>query len=327
MHRRDFITLLGGAAAAWPVAARAQQRAMPVVGFLTSTSPEALGQPLAVFRKALNDSGFIEGRSVAIEFRWAQNDDDRLPELATDLVRRRVAVIVAGGGALAAAAAKAATATIPIVFNIGGDPVGFGLVASLNRPGGNVTGISSLAIGLTGKQLGLLHEMLPRAARFAVLVNPNSPSAERAGKEAQDAAAALGRQIEVLAASSNREIDMAFASLVEKRAAALLVNPSPLFATRRPQLATLAAHYSIPVMHYERGFIEVGELMSYGPSDTDAWRQVGIYAARILKGEKPSDLPVVRSTKFEFFINLQAAKIIGVEIPHTLLALADEVIE
>jgi putative ABC transport system substrate-binding protein len=326
MRRRDFITLLGGGAAAWPLAARPQRAAVPVIGFLNSTSPEASDQPLAVLRKSLGDAGFVEGRNLEIEYRWARNEGDRLPELASDLVRRRVAVIVVSGGAATLAATKASTA-IPIVFNFGGDPVGYGLVASLNRPGGNVTGVASLITELSGKRLGLLHELLPRATSFAMLVNPESPSAESVTKEARAAAAAAGWRIDILTARSNREIDTAFEGLAQRRAAALLISPSPLFVTRRAQLATLAAHYSVPAMYYQRDFIEVGGLMSYGPSDTDAWRQVGIYAARILKGEKPSDLPVMRSTKFELIINLQAAKIVGIEIPPTLLALADEVID
>jgi putative ABC transport system substrate-binding protein len=326
MRRRDFITLLGGGAAAWPLAAEAQRAAVPVIGFLNSTSPEASDQPLAVLRKALGDAGFVEGRNLEIEYRWARNEGDRLPELASDLVRRRVAVIVVSGGAATLAAAKAST-TIPIVFSFGGDPVSYGLAASMNRPGGNVTGVASLITELSGKRLGLLHELLPGTTSFAMLVNPESPSAESVTKEARAAAAAAGWRIDILTARSNREIDTAFEGLAQRRAAALLISPSPLFVTRRAQLATLAAHYSVPAMYYQREFIEVGGLMSYGPSDTDAWRQVGTYAARILKGEKPADLPIVQSTKFELIINLQAAKIVGIEIPPTLLALADEVID
>jgi putative ABC transport system substrate-binding protein len=327
MKRRDFITLLGGAAAAWPVAARAQQPTMPMIGVLSGTSPEALTQPLAAFRKALGAAGFVEGRNVAIEYRWAQNDYGRLPELAAELVRRRVAVIVAGGGAAASIAAKAATTTIPIVFDFGGDPTVYGLVASFNRPGGNATGVASLATELGAKRLGLLRELLPDAASFAILVNPNSPGAERAIKEVQGAAEAAKRRIEILTATSIREIDAAFAGVLQKRFAAVLVNPSPLFVTRRAQLATLSAHYSVPAMYYEREFIEVGGLMSYGTSTTDQFNQVGLYTARILKGEKPSDLPVVQSVKFELIINMQTARILGIEIPPTLLALADEVLE
>jgi putative ABC transport system substrate-binding protein len=327
MHRRSFITLLGTSAAvsAWPLAARAQQTAMPVIGFLGTGSPETTN--IAEFRKGLSETGFIEGRDVAIDFRWAHNELDRLPELAADLVSRRVGVIAIQSGTLAALAAKAATTTIPVVFATGADPVQSGLVASLNRPGGNVTGISSMAAELLAKRLGLLHELLPGAARFGLLADPNASAFASTTRNVQAAAAAIGRQIEVLTASTNREIDAAFAGLVQKRIDALLVSPDTLFYNRRVQLATLVAHYRVPASYSRREYAEAGGLMSYGASFTDRDRQFGIYTGRILKGEKPADLPVMRPTKFEFVINLQTARLLGIEVPPTLLAIADEVIE
>jgi putative ABC transport system substrate-binding protein len=331
MQRREFITLLGGAVAAWPMAARAQQPAVPVVGYLYSGSPEPTTNYVAAFRKGLSEAGFVEGRNVAIEYRFGQNDYDRLPELATDLVRRRVAVIAALGNTVAARAAKAATATIPIVFVTGGDPVQGGLVASLNRPGGNVTGVSFMAVELGPKQLGLLHELVPGAARFAVLVNPTQ-YATPSDMESQiavmrAAAAAIGRQIEVLTASTNHDIDLAFASLAQKRVDALFVRPDSFFANRRVQFATLAAHHRMPAIYFQREFAETGGMMSYGANVADQFRQAGIYAGRILKGEKPADLPVMQPTRFEFIINLQTVKTLGLTIPPGLLAIADEVIE
>jgi putative ABC transport system substrate-binding protein len=322
-----LLAILGGAAAVWPLAARAQQPPMPVIGFLFGGSPEASANFVAAFRKGLGEAGYVEGQNVAIEYLWTHNDNDRLPELAADLVRRRVAVIVTPNFIAAALAAKAATATIPIVFGGGFDPVQAGLVASLNQPGGNVTGISFMSVETGGKRLGLLHELLPGAARFAVLVNPTNPNAEPNITEARAAASVIGRQIEVLAASTNRDIDTAFASLVQTRADALLVSPEPLFTTRRVQLVTLAAHHAVPTIYYIREFAEIGGLMSYGPNIADQYRQVGVYSGRILKGEKPGDLPILRPTKFEFVINLQTAKTFGLEVPTTLLARADEVIE
>jgi putative ABC transport system substrate-binding protein len=331
MQRREFITLLGGAAtmssSLRPRAAHAQQRAMPVVGYLYLGSPEASALQVAAFRKGLSETGYVEGRNVAIEFRWAHNEIDRLPELAADLVRRRVAVIATPGSVAAGLAAKAATATIPIVFSGGADPVQSGLVASFNRPGGNVTGFSTMSNEIGAKRLGHLHELLPGAARFAVLVNPNGPTAELQIKDAQAAASTIGRQVEILYAGTNPEIDTAFASLVQKRADALLVSSEGFFTNRRVQLVTLAARHAVPAIYHVREFAEAGGLMSYGPSQTDQWRQIGIYAGRILKGEKPADLPVMRPTKFEFIINLQTARLLGITVPPTLLAIADEVIE
>ena len=326
LRRREFIAALGGAAAAWPLVAGAQQPALPVVGYLGNASPDATAYLVVAFRKGLSETGHVEGQNVAIEFRWTHNDDNRLPELAADLVRRRVAVIAAPGSVGAALAAKAATATIPIVFS-GGEPVQYGLVASLSRPGGNVTGINSMNSELTAKRLGLLHELLPRAARFAVLVNANNPSSEAMIVDARAAAAAIGRQIEILTASTNGDIDAAFASLKQKQVEALLVAPDPLFISRRVQLQSLAMRYAVPAIFSAREVAEAGGLMSYGSSLIDLFRQTGIYVGRVLKGEKPADLPVMRATRFEFVINMQTARILGIEVPATLLALADEVIE
>ena len=328
MKRRQFITLLGGAAAAWPLIARAQQLAMPVVGFLYPGAPELSTGIVEAFRKGLGETGFVEGRNVAIEFRFAYNDNARLPELAADLVRRRVAVIVTPGSTPASLAAKAATATIPIVFSIGPDPVEIGLVASLNRPGGNVTGISSMTAQVGAKRLAFLHELLPGAVRLAILVNPNSPPVTQATvKDVETAAAAVGRQIEILAAGSPRDIDAAFASLEQKRVEGLLVNPDPFFDNRRVQLVTLAAHQRLPTIYPFREHVEIGGLMSYGSSATERDRQVGVYAGRILKGEAPGNLPVVRAAKFELVINLQTARALRLDVPATLLAQADEVME
>jgi putative ABC transport system substrate-binding protein len=327
MRRRQFISLLGSAAAAWPLAARAQQAALPVVGFVYPSVPELSAGIVAAFRKGLNETGFVEGRNVTIEFRFGYNDIAQLPKLAADLVDRRVAVIATPGSTPSALAAKAATATIPIVFGIGPDPVEIGLVASLNRPGGNITGITSMNAELGAKRLGLLHELLPSAVRFAVLVNPNNRNAEPLTRDAQATASAIGREIEIFAASSAREIDAAFVSLLQKRADALLVSPDPLFDSRRVQLVTLATHHRLPTIYSFRENVEIGGLMSYGSSAAERDRQVGIYAGRILKGEKPADLPVIRADKFEFVINLQTARVLGLDVSPTLLALADEVIE
>jgi len=327
LKRREFITLIGSAAA-WAHAARAQQPAMPVIGYIDAGSPEPVAHLVSAFREGVGATGFVEGRNVAIEFRWAHNNNEQLPELAADLVRRRVTVIVAPQSTAAVMEAKAATSTIPIVFGTGSDPVQAGLVTSLNRPGGNITGITFMNIEITAKRLGLLHELLPNATRFGVLINPrNSIIAETMAKDATAAASAMGRQVEIVKASTNREIDAAFSVLNEKRVDALLVAPDTLMANRRLQIAMLAVRLAIPLMAVQRELAEAGGLMSYGPNFMEAYRQTGIYTGRILKGESPSDLPVLRATKFEFVINLQTARTIGVDIPPTLLALADDVIE
>ena len=329
MRRRDFIKVVGGSAVTWPLAARAQQQhPMPVVAFLKSTTPDDSAHLVRAFRQGLSEAGFAEGRNVTIEYRWAENQLDRLPELVAELVRRRVAVIATPADTPATFVAKAATATIPIVFEIGGDPVGSGLVASYNQPGGNVTGITSMNLELNAKLLGLLHELLPQAARFAVLVNPNNSTiAEATITDARAAAMSIGRQIEVLTASTNREIDMAFASLGPKQVDALLVNNDPFFNSRRVHLITLATYHRLPTIYPYREMVEAGGLMSYGANLPDLVRQAGVYSGRVLKGERPADLPVLRATKFELVINLQTAKTFGLVVPPTLLARADEVIE
>ena len=330
IRRREFIRLLGGAAAATcSSGARAQQLAMPVIGYLEQGVPEMNANFVAAFRKGLSEMGFVESRNVAIEYRWAESNYDRLPELAADLVRRRVAVIAAMGGVAAGLAAKAATTTIPIVLRTGFDPVESGLVVSLNRPGGNVTGVSSMSSQLATKQLGLLHELLPTAARFGLLVDPNAPSSflESVTREVQTAAAAIARDLEILHASTNGEINTAFEKLVQKRVDALLFGANNLFQNRRVQLVTLAIHHKVPAIWFGREFVEAGGLMSYGYSLTDQYRQAGIYVGRILKGDKPADLPVMRPTRFEFVINLQTARLLGLDFPPTLLSIADEVIE
>jgi ABC-type uncharacterized transport system substrate-binding protein len=326
MNRRALIALLGSAAA-WPQAARAQQPALPVIGLLHPGSPEANARFVAGFRKGLAETGYVEGREIAIEYRWGHGEGGRLPELAADLVSRRVAVIVTLGGVAAALAAKAATATIPIVSVSGVDPVQAGLVASLNRPGGNVTGITSLNSGLAAKQLGLLHQLLHRDARFAVLINPGNPQIRSVLADIQAAAAAMGQQLEIIPAAATRDIGPAFAEVVRKHADALLISADPMFTNRPVQLATLAARHGLPAIYALREFAEVGGLMSYGSNFTDMFRQAGIYTRRILKGEKPADLPFLQATKFELVVNLQTAEALGVEVPATILAIADEVIE
>jgi putative tryptophan/tyrosine transport system substrate-binding protein len=327
VRRRQFITLLGGAAAAWPLAARAQQPSSPAIGLLHPGSPEANAKYVASFRKGLAEADFVEGRNIAIEYRWGHSDSDRLPELASDLISRRVAVIVTPGGVAAALAAKTATTSIPIVFVIGADPVQAGLVASLNRPGGNVTGVSSMNTGLAAKQLGLLHQLLGRHARFAVLVNPTNPQTQSTLSEVAAAASAMDQQFEAVTATTYRDISPAFDHAVRKRADALLIIADPLFASRPVQLATLAARHALPTIYALREFAEAGGLMSYGSNFTELYRQAGTYTSRILKGEKPADLPILQATKFEFVINLQTAEALRLEVPATLMALADEVIE
>ena len=327
MRRREFVTLLGGAAAAWPLAARAQQPAMPVIGYLYSGAAETSAPFLAAFRKGLGEVGFSEGRNVEIEYRWANNEAERLPELAVDLVRRGVAVIVAPGTSGSVLAAMDATKTIPIVFRTGGDPVQLGLVASLNRPGGNVTGVNAMSLETGTKRLGLLLELLPGATRFAVLFNPGGLNAEPARKELPAAAASIGRQIEFFGASSSQQIDAAFANLAQKRPDALLVVPEGLLINRRVQIVINATRHALPAIYPDRGFAEIGGLMSYGANPEEQYRQTGIYTGRVLKGEKPANMPVLRASKFEFIINLQTAKVLGINIPVSLLARADGVIE
>jgi putative tryptophan/tyrosine transport system substrate-binding protein len=328
MRRRAFIAALGGAAATWPLATRAQQ-ASPVVGFLDQASPEANTTNLTAFRKGLGETGFAEGHNVTIDYRSANNDSDRLPELAADLVRRRVSVLVAPGNLQSALAAKAATSTIPVVFQTGADPVAVGLVASLNRPGGNVTGIVSMNLGLDAKRLGLMHQLLPQAARFAVLLNTNQPriSTDVQVKEIEAAAATIGREIDILYAGTVGEIDAAFAGAAEKRDGAVLVPTSALFIPLGAQFAAIAARHMMPAIYWDRRFVESGGLISYGTDAADQFRQAGVYAGRVLKGEKPADLPVQQSTKFELVLNLKAAKALGLTVPASLLAIADEVIE
>ena len=327
MRRREFITLIGGAAAAWPLAAGAQQPAMPVIGFLNNTSPDANADLLRAFRLGLKETGFVEGENVAIDYRWADNQLDRLPALAADLVRRRVAVIVTTGGVTAASAAKSATATIPIAFVVGEDPVRVGLVASLARPGGNLTGINFLVAELGAKRLGLLRELVPTATHVAVLVNPAGPNAEPTVKDMEPAGRAMGLQIQFITASASGEINAAFATFVRERFDTLFVGADPFFTSRRVQIVQLAAHHSVPAIYSGRQYSEIGGLMSYGASLTDALRQIGLYAGRVLKGAKPADLPVVQSSKFELVINAETARMLGLTVPPTLLAQADEVIE
>jgi putative ABC transport system substrate-binding protein len=329
MRRREFVTLLGGAAAssvAWPLAARAQQPGMPVIGFMNPGSPGPLRQQVAAFRDGLKESGFVEGQTVAVEYRFAEGQFDRLPTLAVELVRRPVAVLVASGY-LGAIAAKQASTTIPIVFTVGDDPVATGLVASLNRPGGNMTGVSVLSTGLEAKRLGLLHELVPSATTIAALVNANFPPAETQLRDLQEAAPSLGVQLVIVRANAESDFNAAFSTMVQQRAGALQVCSSPLFNARRQQLVVLAARHAIPAIYEWRDFAEAGGLMSYGTILADAYRQAGVYAGRVLRGAKPADLPVVQATRFEFVINLSTAKALGIEVPPGLSARADEVIE
>jgi putative tryptophan/tyrosine transport system substrate-binding protein len=329
MRRRDFITLLGGAAAttAWPLAARAQQPAMPVVGFLDPRSPDAMTERLRGFRQGLRDTGHVEGENVAIEYRWAENQMDRLSALAADLVSRRVAVIVAGAG-ITASVVKTATTTIPIVFLVAEDPVRLGLVASLARPGGNLTGINFFNAELTAKRLELLRELVPGAVRVAVIVNPaGGGDAEATLRDVEPAARTMGLQLHVLNASTSLEIDEAFATFGSERPDAVFVSLDPFLNSRRAQLVNLAARHAVPASFSNRDFAEIGGLMSYGTNIADSFRQIGVYVGRILKGAKPSDLPVVQASKFELVINHQTARMLGITVPPTLLAAADEVIE
>ena len=328
MKRREFITLIGGAAVAWPLAARAQQRAMPVVGFLNATSPDGFTERLTAFRQGLKDTGYVEGENVAIEYRWAEGQMERLPALAAELVRRPVAVIAAPGNTSVVLAAKAATTTIPIVFAVAEDPVRLGIVTSLARPGGNLTGVNFFNAELVAKRMELLRELVPGTARVAVLVNPAyAANTEVTLRDVEAGAHAIGLQIQVLNASSSREIDAAFATFGRERPDALLVGPDPFFTSRRVQLILMAARHAIPAIYSGRQYPEIGGLMSYGASIADAYRQVGAYTGRILKGAKPADLPVIQSTKFELVINHQTARMLGLTVPPTLIATADEVIE
>ena len=327
VNRRSFITLLGGAAA-WPLAARAQQAAMPVVGLVNIRSAQDAARYTAAFRKGLNETGYVEGQNVTVEYHWLDGQYDRLPSLMAQLVRHRVAVIATPALTAGAQAAKAATTTIPIVFGVTEDPVKLGLVASLARPGGNATGINIFTSEVVAKRLGLLHDLVPKAVRIAVLINPaNAPIADAMLREVPEAARAIGLQIQVLNASTSREIEAAFATLVRDRADALFVAPDAFFISRRVQFATLAARHGIPAAYPTREGVEAGGLMSYGTDNVEMWRQVGAYTGQILKGAKPADLPVLQSTKFEFVINLQTARALGLEVPPQLLASADEAIE
>jgi len=326
MKRREFITILGGAAAAWPLASRAQQPAMPVIGYLNFGSPESDASRLTGLRRGLSESGYVEGRNFVMEYRWAGNQADRLPALAADLVQLQVAVIVAAG-LTPARAAKAATTSIPIVFGGGADPVNLGLVASLNRPGGNLTGFNAFNSELVAKGLALLHELVPSTATIGFLENPNNPSFELQTRDVLAAAPAIGLKVQVLKAGTDREIDAAFVSLVQAQTGALLVGGDLFFNNRIERLIELAARHAIPTMYTVREFVVAGGLISYGTSLIEEYRQVGLYAGRILKGEKPADLPVIQATKFELVINLKAAKALGLQTPDRLLALADEVIE
>jgi putative ABC transport system substrate-binding protein len=329
MRRREFITLLGGAAAAWPSAVGAQQGALPIVAFVSGRTPDDVALLGPAFRRGLSEAGIVEGQNAAVEYHWLSGRYDQLPSLMADLVRRRVAVIVSADSTPATLAAKAATATIPIVFGLGDDPVERGLVASLARPGGNMTGVSFLNQEVVAKQLSLLHELVPKAVRVAVLVNPgNETSAEATIRNTSEAARALGLQIEILNAGTSREIEAAFTTLVQRQAGALFIAADSFLASRRVQLATLAARYLVPTAQpTSLEFVKAGGLISYGALFAETYQQAGVYTSRILKGAKPADLPVMQSTRFELVINLQTARLLGIEVPPSLLAIADEVIE
>jgi putative ABC transport system substrate-binding protein len=330
MKRREFITLLGSAAAAWPLAALAQQPAMPVVGFLNAASPDLFAHVVRAFHLGLSETGYVEGRNVAIEYRWAENQYDRLPELAAELVRRRVSVITTGSSTLAALAAKAATTTLPIVFLMGSDPVQFGLVASLNRPGGNLTGITTLNLEMTPKRLQVLRELLPTTTIMAVLVNPtNAPATvETEVRQVQAAAHTLGLQmVHVLQASTERDLDSAFSTLIQRRAGGLVISADTFFSGKSVELAALASRHAVPTISPYRDFVTAGGLMSYGGSVTELYRLAGVYTGRILKGEQPADLPVQQVTKVQLAINLKTAKALGLTVPTSLIGRADEIIE
>jgi putative ABC transport system substrate-binding protein len=326
MQRRQFIALLGGTVATWPLAAVAQQSAIPTIGFLRSTRPDASTDLLVALRKGLKETGYVEGENLTIEYRWAENQQERLSALAADLVRQRCLVIIAGG-VNAAFAAKAATATIPIIFATGVDPIKSGLVGSLNRPGGNITGQFTVSASVAGKQLGLLREVVPKAAVIGMLLNPTSPNSAVQEREAQAAARDLGQQLHVFKASTEHDIDSAFATLIHYQIGALLIGANALFTGQLDQLVALAARHAMPTLHYTRDFVEAGGLMSYGTSIRDAYRQIGVYVGRVLKGEKPADLPIIQSSTFELVINLKTAKTLGLTVPYGLLNAADEVIE
>jgi putative tryptophan/tyrosine transport system substrate-binding protein len=327
MRRRDFITLLGGAAAAWPLAARAQQPSVPVIGFMSSRAAADSAPLVAAFRQGLSEAGYVEGQNVAIEFRWADGRYDRLPALAADLIMQKVAVLAAVGGEPSALAAKTATSTIPIVFTVGGDPIKIGLVASMNRPGGNATGVSLLAIEPEAKRLSMLHELVPRGGLIAVVINPNFADFESRKRELSEAARVLDRRIEYYEARNDAELELAFSRLVQAQAAALLPTGDPFFDTRRDRIIAFAAQSRLPSIHPFREYAIAGGLMTYGISLTEGYRQTGNYAGLVLKGAKPAELPVYQSIKFELIINLKTAKALGIELPANLLALADEVIE
>jgi putative tryptophan/tyrosine transport system substrate-binding protein len=327
MRRRQFLSLIGGAAALWPLTARAQQPGMPAVGYLHLGSADAFAEQLVAFKQALADGGYVEGQNVKIEYRWADGRSDQLPALAADLVARQVWVIAALGGNNPTLAARAATQTIPIVFNTGADPVKSGLVSSLSRPGGNVTGVSFLIEELGVKTLGLLHELVPKAAVIGLLANPTNPELERQAAAMQEAAHKLGLQFQIIGAATPNEVDKAFPILIERQVGALIIIADPFFGNRATQLIDLAARYRIPTAYYRREFADAGGLMSYGTSATEAYRQVGNYVARILKGAKPADLPVYQVVKFEFVINLKTAKTLGLDVAPDLSARADDVIE
>jgi putative ABC transport system substrate-binding protein len=328
MRRRDFITLLGGTTFAWPLAARAQQPAMPVVGFLSTASPDTYAIRLRAFRQGLKDAGYVEGQNVTIEYRWAEGQNDRLPALAADLVHRQVDAIVAGGGTPSAVAAKAATAAIPIVFEVATDPVKIGFVARLDKPGGNLTGVANLNVEIGPKRLELMHELLPSVTVIAVLANPANPALfEPFVRSLQTAASGLGLELHILNASTERELDTAFTTLVQLNAGALVIGPDVFFNSHIEKIAALAIGHAVPAVYQYRPFVEAGGLLSYGSDEAETYHQVGIYAGRVLKGEKPADLPVVQSAKVELIINLKTAKALGLTIPLPLLGRADEVIE